>query len=195
MLAVAGIGTILAAVLAGFSLSAAVWKIGIAIGSAVLIYLATVHLAPVQRRRKWPREGAVALVFSLGTVSPLALRGEVPMPVLITSGSLLFLLVWINCCIVETLDFRRADWNGLAAPHQTAFWVSRHLRQLAFSVVILSICLAGTGEVPAPLAAAVALSMLAMAYVGHQTNPFSLDIRTLLVDVALCSPLLVPMAL
>ncbi len=195
MLAVAGGGTILAAVLAPFALPPPVLRMGIPIALAVVLYLAVVHLSPVQQRRKWPREGAVALLFSIGTVSPLALIGEVPKPVLGASGSLILLLVWTNCCIVETLDFTRAERNRQAAPHRTAFWVDGHLKQVAFSLVVLSICLAGKGEVPAPFAAAVAVSALAMAYAGYQTNPFSLDVRTLLVDAALCSPLLIPITL
>lgn len=195
MSAAAGAGTVAAGVLAVLTLPQGVFRLGVAIVISVSIYLGAVHLTPVHQRRRWPREVLVALLFTIGTILPLAFMSGAQRSVIIMSGGLFFLLAWANCCTMETLDWHRANRNFIAAPHVTALWVSRHLTEFAGLIIAFSACMAIFGRVPLSLAAAIVLSSLAMAFAVSQRNAFGTDVRSLLVDAALLSPLLLPFAL
>jgi hypothetical protein len=182
--------SISALAIALFALERGTLAVGLAIGAFVLVYFLSVHSGPFRWRGLWPREAAVGLGFGLGTFIPLVPSGRIPSEALIFATTVFSLLCWLNCCAVETWEWRRYGYPPEKRPHISTQWIAQHLPTLAICVgtgaLLVGRCLGSGSEIGlAGFSSGAALSLLAW---NQALLPDS--ILGISADLALCVPLL-----
>jgi hypothetical protein len=161
---------------------------GVALSAAVLLYFALVHLAPGRRRTRWPRELVVALLFTLGTILAIWTRSQ-RSGLLAFPALLLALLVWVNCCAIETWEWQRSGRLPASAPHASTQWASRHLRSLSLVIMALAL-LASLFQSPPAFSAATLLSGFAFYLLALWQPRLHMNLLPVAADLALYTPLL-----
>jgi hypothetical protein len=147
---------------------------GLALGAAVALYFALLHLGIFQKTK----EAAVAVLFALGAT--LSAWQNVHSAVDIEAIVLFSCLCWINCSAIENWESARQTRLPIAA--SAGFVAIAALMLLLFSSRPI-------------LGGAVAASALCFVLLDCARRRFSRDALRVLADVALLSPLaLLPIA-
>jgi hypothetical protein len=147
---------------------------GLALGAAVALYFALLHLGIFQKTK----EGAVAVLFALGAT--LSAWPNVHTPADIAAIVLFSCLCWINCVAIE-------HWESSGEPK----WP---IAAAAGGVTVAAVLLVLFSSRPI-LGGAVAASALCFVLLDCARRHFSSDALRVLADVALLSPLfLLPVA-
>jgi hypothetical protein len=165
----------IAAWLAWTRLPSLLFERGIALLAATGVYFAFVHFA---RRRWWPKEFAVGILFAMGT--SLAAWGHVRSPVDVATIVLFCALCWINCAAIEVWE-QRADWQL----GRVSEWPVR-LAAIAVGLVAL-IFLYNQRPILAGAETASAFAFVALDRARHR---LSADALRVLADIALLTPVL-----
>ena len=177
---------LVAAIGVGLVLSAGVirfyWGVPLAVG--VGCYFALVHLLPARWRSLWPREAAVATIFTLGTFGAVWVAGGERWQPLVAPGLVFMLLCLTNCCVIET-------WEGEQSPNKAARWMADHLLSVALVTAVGAAVLEWTGLLPGAFAVAAILSGVALAFLAIYRHAVPIRFLSPLADLALCSPLFV----
>jgi hypothetical protein len=178
---------ILAAWLVAFSTAGwLAWKLlpetlflrGLAVLAAVAIYFALVHLSP---RRRWPKEFAVAILFTAGV--SLAAWQQIRSAADIATVAVFCCLCWINCAAIEQWE-RQPRITPKTAIRLPAW----PLRAAAIAVGLTALLL--LREQRPILGGAETLSAFAFAALDGAKDRLSADALRVLADVALLTPLL-----
>ena len=144
---------------------------GLALGGAVLLYFALLHLGVFQKTK----EAAVAVLFAVGAT--LSAWPKIRSAVDVEAIILFSCLCWINCVAIEHWE-GESKWPVAAAA--------------GFVAVAAAMLLFSTRPI---LGGAVAASALAFVLLDCARRHFSRDALRVLADVALLSPLfLLPIA-
>ena len=159
------------AVIAVSFLRAETVRMGWRVLLAVACYFALIHALPAKWRQAWPRELAVAVIFTLGVFGAVALTSWAP-------GLMLTALCFVNCCVIES-------WEGEA--NATARWVARYLVLMGMVVLVGSFAL----PLPVPFALATGVSGLGLIGLAYSRARIQLPFVSPAADLVLCSPLLV----
>jgi len=147
---------------------------GLALGAAVALYFALLHLGIFQKTK----EGAVAVLFALGAT--LSAWPNVHTPADIAAIVLFSCLCWINCVAIE-------HWESSGEPK----WP---IAAAAGGVTVAAVLLVLFSSRPI-LGGAVDASALCFVLLDCARRHFSSDALRVLADVALLSPLfLLPVA-
>lgn len=181
----------LAAWLAWTRLDAATFLDGLWMLAAVGVYFGVVHWLPAHRRRWFPKELAVAVLFAAGCLLP-ALPGRPLAPAVIVLWTIFVVACWINSSAIELTEWERLrEWRSIP-PHPWSAALARH--QAAVSV---GLALVACGLVPllAPGAAqqalpVVALSALGLGALGARKDRLRMDAVGVGADLALLAPAL-----
>ncbi len=180
----------LAGVAAAFSfmsvwfLPAMVVRNGLAVLLVVLFYLLVVHGMGGNVRRWLPKEAAVGLIFSVGSV--LAPATWSSNPARLVFPALLFgILCWANSAAIEV-------WEGGRVDVVSAF-VVRNLNTLAAAVVLLCL-LRGYWFSSEQAWAALLLSAAGYGAVEYLRPEMSANLLRVAIDVPLLAPALVFLA-
>jgi hypothetical protein len=177
--------------IAAASLNVMQFRDGIAMSVAVAGYLLATHLTPIEWRARWPREYAVAALFTLGTFFWIwaelgSGRGRLLIPALIFS-----VVCWMNCAGIEYWEWRKTGLRTRQRPSASARWLARHMRASIIGVTLCVLALARLRYVPAEFAAAVVLSEAALFWVASRSAQPSANFVRIAFDVALYTPLVV----
>ena len=159
-----------AAWLACTRLPRTIFRDGFALLAGIGIYFAIVHwIAP---KRAWPKEFAVALLFTLG--ASLATWGHIRSGTDIAIIALFGALCWINCAAIEQWEAR-----SLAA------WPVREA-----SIAVGLVALVFLYDRRPIVSGAETASAFAFVMLDHAKRRLSADALRVLADVALLTPLL-----
>jgi hypothetical protein len=139
---------------------------GLALGSAVMLYFALLHLGILQKTK----EAAVAVLFALGAT--LSAWSNVRTAADVEAIALFSCLCWINCVAIE-------HWESQARPS----WPIA--RAAAFVAVAAALLLFSSRPV---IGGAVTASALCFVLLDGARRHFSRDALRVLADVALLSP-------
>jgi hypothetical protein len=177
--------------LAAASLNSTQFREGLAISLLVAAYLLAIHLSPTTWRARWPREFAVATLFTVGTFfwiwAELASgRKRLLVPALIFAA-----VCWMNCAGIEYWEWRKTGLRTRQQPSASARWLARHMKGATIGLTICVLALAVFRCVPAEFAVAVALSEAALFWVASRSPETSANFVRIATDVALYTPLLV----
>jgi hypothetical protein len=142
---------------------------GLLLLAVVAVYFFAVHLAPAGRRKAWPKEAAVAVLFALG--ASVSAWGHVRSAVDIATIVLFSCLCWINCIAIEHWEHQV---NGLP------------VGAVALGVAIAALLL--LHEHRPVLSGAETASALAFVLLDRGRGRLSRDAVRVLADVALLSP-------
>ena len=161
-------------------------RVGWQISVGVACYFALIHFTPPHWRGNWPREMAVAVIFTLGTFAAVWFDlGQNTAP-LLWPAALFAALVCTNCSLIET-------WEWEETPNPVARLVAHHLIHIGVIIALASAALALADLIPSPFAAASSISGLGFALLAFARSRQKLPIRFIspVADLILCSPLLV----
>ncbi len=163
------------------------WDLSLAVAG----YFALIHLAPKNWRRDWPREFAVAAIFTIGTFGAVALALAPRLMPILPPAVLFAFLCWTNCSLIETWEWQAAGSPEDGSPNRGTRWVADHLFVLGILIACASALLAFCSLQPPAFAFAVSLSGAALAFLSHYRRALPLRFVSPAADLALCSPLLV----
>ena len=139
---------------------------GLALGGAVMLYFALLHLGILQKTK----EAAVAVLFALGAT--LSAWSNVRTAADVEAIALFSCLCWINCVAIE-------HWESAARPS----WPIANAA--AFVAVAAALLMFSSRPV---IGGAVAASALCFVLLDGTRRHFSRDALRVLADVALLSP-------
>jgi hypothetical protein len=150
------------------------------------VYFIAVHAAPQCWRVRWPRELAVALIFTAGTFLALWI-GAVDAFLRLAGSAVLFaLLCWLNCSAIESWE-----WHS-------ATLLPRSTRYLGKYVSAICACIAGIAALlelarlaPGAVCIAAVMSGFAFGILARWRARLSPEFLRVAADLALCTPLLV----
>jgi hypothetical protein len=171
-------------------LGRATFHAGLLLTMFVVGYFGLVHLLPSEWRSGWPREAAVALLFTTGTflgvwVATGEKRGLMAGPALLFA-----LLCWANVSAIETWEWQIRLSSKGDAPSGSARWIAAHLKIAAYGIAVLAILLASGSAVPLNFAIAACGSGIAMAVLAEWQDRLPVSVARVAADAALCTPLL-----
>lgn len=149
---------------------------GVLLGTAVIVYLAVVHLLPKRLRGIWPKEGAVAVVFGLGI--SLVIWSGVRTAADVLTIFLFACLCWINCIAIE-------HWEGEGRTN--AHGIQRHIGATAICIALAAILLLHRQR--PILGIAETASAIAFVLLDRFRQRLSPDALRVLADAALLSPI------
>ncbi len=179
------------AFLALLFLTPATFREGSIAAVCVAAYLVAIHLMPPASRSRWPREFAVATLFTLGTII-FVWSGSGPKHFRIVAPALVFdALCWINCAGTQYWEWQKSKSSAELRPSVSAIWLGRNVKTgtvfLGGSVLVLTFLTA----LPPPLSAAALVSNLALFVVAARVDDFPATVLRAVSDIALCSPALI----
>jgi hypothetical protein len=185
------VAAILALVLARENLSPKQFRYGLTMSVVVGGYLLATHLSPVGWRRRWPREFAVAALFTIGAFFWIwadlrSGRYRLLAPALVFSA-----VCWMNCAGIEYWEWRKAALRTRQPPSASARWLALHMRPTIVALTLCVLALMRLHFIPSEFAAAVALSELALFWVANRSETASANFVRIALDVALYTPLAV----
>ena len=152
-------------------------------------YLAFVHLAPVQWRARWPREMAVACVFTCGVFLALWISNGRSFRHLWAPAVLFLLLCWMNCCFIETREWQEDIRRMSEKPSSSAQWATRYLPLLALGIASLAVLMEHTILIPLHFSIAAFFSGVVLATLAACRPHLPMNSLCVLADFALCTPL------
>lgn len=168
---------------------------GEALAIAVGGYFGMVHLTPAHWRKRWPREAAVATLFTLGTFMHVWMMNGRNLRTLSAPAMLFALLCWANCCVIETWEWQRSTSGEVGAPSASTRWAARHLTAIALGTGALAALMGYTAAAPPGFSIAALASALALALLGIYRSQLRVGVRRAVADAALCTPLVALTAL
>ena len=191
-------GTFLAiAVVVAFLLAACVsrllWVATVRGGCQLLLgvagYFTLIHVMPSHWRRDWPREIAVAVLFTVGTFGAVFLaNGQQAKPLL--APSLLFMLLcWANCSLIETWEWQATGSPAAEAPNRLARWAAEHVISVSALLAVMSGLLRLASFLPAEFALALCLSGALLSLLSICRRAVPVRLVSPAADLALCAPL------
>ncbi len=184
---------------AGFSLTAlashyfwaatvrAGWQLSLAVGC----YFALIHVAPASWRSGWPREVAVATVFTLGTFLAVWVANGRNVASLLIPGALFLSLCWTNCSLIETWEWEATGSIERETPNPAARFGARHLRSMGALIALVSALLWMVSLLPKDFAEATFLSGGALALLARYRSAIPIRFVSPAADLALCAPVIV----
>ncbi len=188
-LAIAG-GFILTVLVRHF-LPAATVRAGWQLSAVVACYFALIHLAPANWRRGWPRELAVATLFTVGTLGIVWMANGQGIAPLLPPALLFMLLCWTNCSLIETWEWEASGAHDAEAPNRVTRWVAEHLTVVGVVIATASGVLGLGSLLSAGFAVAASLSGLALALLGISRSAIPARFASPAADLALCTPIVV----
>lgn len=171
------------ALLIAFDLRPAVLRSGFLAFGGVFAYLAVLHIRA--RTARLPKELLVALLFTAGTFLVAATNAVGRWPQLILPACAFFFLCFANLVAIEMWESRELRGLNSVPPHWTSTAFGR-----AYSVcvgVLMAACLC---RAPSPWYRAIFLSAAFTLFIVTGGKRWPLDLRRVLVDTALMTPLL-----
>jgi len=168
-------------------LRAATLRGGLELSIAVLGYFSLIHLTPASWRKLWPREVAVAVLFTLGTFGAVWLGNGRQLVPLIAPAVIFTLLCWANCSLIEMAEWQASETKD--APNRVAQWAAGHLRIVAAGIALLASAFGVAFLVPGPFAIAGLLSGAALYVLAVNRKAISIDFISTAADLALCTPI------
>jgi hypothetical protein len=158
--------------LAAIRLSPALFRDGLALLAAVVLYFGVVHLVPENIRGAWPKEAVVGLLFALG--ASLEAWTKIRTAADVITVLLFSCLCWINCAAIE-------KWESC--------------RGIEWPVGAAAVCVGAAAflllyEHRPVLGGAEMASALAFLLLDRGRRRFSADALRVLADAALLSPVL-----
>lgn len=157
------------------------------LAALVFLYFIAVHIGGPDTPRRWPRELAVSVLFSLGTFLPWLSSARA------TAGAFLCavlfaLLCWVNTSVIEFDEWRQN--RSVRRPGLFARRISARQRSVVFLIASFS-CLAYFGGwLPPLLFAAILPTCLLLWVLAVRRGEVSSRVFRVAMDTALCSPLL-----
>ncbi len=170
---------------------AATLRVGLELSVAVAAYFSLLHLTPSRWRTLWPREVAVAVLFTSGTFGAVWLGNGGNITTLVAPAVIFTLLCWANCSIIETAEWQASGKPESAAPNPVARWAAEHLSEVGIGIALIAGVFGVTLLQPGPLAIAGLLSGAALLILGVYREAISTRFVSAAADLALCSPLVV----
>ena len=172
-------------------LSPRVIRGGIALSVCVLIYLASIHLAPAHWRTRWPRELAVAAFFTAGSFLAIAVAPGVKISNVALPSLLFGLLAWANICAIEDYESRRNVAGVNVVVHRSTSLLSNHLTFDGLAIAMGAGILGSFAAIPREFAMTALLSGIALALSAYFRERMPADFVPAAADLALCTPVLV----
>lgn len=165
-------------------------RAGLVMIAVVAAYFAAVHF---WRWALLPKEIVVALLFAAGASLPLWADSESHNVRLMFFVVLFAALCWMNAALIEYSEWIRLRFERGKAPHASTIAAGKHLAVIGVVVALLTGGLAlVSGFVYAhaelPLLSAVALSALALAWLGWSWRRLGIDQVRVLADASLLTP-------
>ncbi len=159
-------------------------QIGIGLLLVVGVYFCAVHVAPQFTQRWWPKEMAVAVIFSLGTCIHVWTFGAEPAGAGALPLIIFVALCWINCSAI-------AFWEK-ADSHPSTVWIGRRMGLLSAAIAAILFVLVFRNSFPEDrlLLAAEGFSALAFMLLDRFSPALSADELRVAADAVLCTPLL-----
>lgn len=164
---------------------------GMVLTIPLLCYLVLVHLPPMRWRARWPREMAVACVFTLGVFLAVWIGDGRTLRPLWMPAILFWLLCWVNCCVIETWEWYANIHHTEGKPSHSTRWVARHFIFIAGSIACLAVVVGYRNLAPFHFSIAVFLSGVALALLAACRPYLPINGLRVAADLALCTPLLV----
>jgi hypothetical protein len=163
---------------------------GLTLAIPLLAYFALIHLTPVRWRARWPRELAVACLFTSGTFLAIWTGNNRNVYSLWAPAILFFLLCWANCSAIETWEWQRNILSEDSAPSASTRWAARYLAVIGFATACLAVVMGYLALAPVGFAGAAVLSGIALALLAAWRPHLPMNVLRVSVDLALCTPLL-----
>ena len=175
--------------LAYYLLKRATFHAGLALAVPLFSYLAFVHLAPMRWRARWPREMAVACVFTSGVFLAAWIGNGRNFHRLWAPAILFSLLCWINCCAIETWEWQKSAHYVNERPSSSTQWAARRLLFIALGIAALAVLMGRMTLVPLRFSIAAFLSGIALATLAACRSRLPINGVRVAADLALCTPL------
>ncbi len=150
--------------------------------AAVLAYLVLFAWMGV---RAVPKEAAVAVLFAAGTFVAAWTRAANPWGLLGGPAAAFAALCFANLVAIENQEWSELREGGVGAPHPITRWAERYYN--VWLSVLVAICVVFVRQ---PWFAAVVVSAVGMLVVVALGRRFRLEVRHVLLDLMLLSPLL-----
>ena len=166
------------------------FKAGLVLTIPLAAYLLLVHYLPPEWRARWPRELAIACIFTLGTFLAAWSSNAKDISRLWGPAILFAVLCWVNCAAIETWEWQ-AGRNRCEEPSSSARWATQYLTTIALASACLATIMGFWKVASSEFAAAVLLSCLAMALMNQLRHRMQMNALRVAADVALCTPLLI----
>jgi hypothetical protein len=155
---------------------------GLQLAVGVAGYFSLIHLTPARWRIRWPREVAVALLFTLGTFGAVWLANGRNLAPLALPAAIFMVLCWTNCSLIETWEWEAGGSCELHAPNRAARWVARHVAVVGGAIA----CCAALQ--PSAFAMAGLMSAAALWLLALKRKAIPIRFMSPAADLALCSP-------
>lgn len=168
------------------------WRDGLILAGAVGGYFGLVHLLGSSRRKWFPKEIAVAILFGFGTFLPVGAKLQ-QLHFRFLLPFLLFLLVlWMNTLLIEYSEWVTLRGRDADRPHESTILLGRHLAAFGFAVGAMALCATAGRWFPLarPILLAEGLSALALGVLGSQWRRISSYAVRVTADAVLLTPLL-----
>jgi hypothetical protein len=175
--------------LAYYLLKRATFHAGLALAVPLLSYLAFVHLAPMRWRARWPREMAVACVFTSGVFLAVWIGNGNSYRQLWAPAILFSLLCWVNCCAIETWEWQKSACRRDEEPSGSTQWAARYLSFVALGIAVLAVLMMYMNLTPPRFSAAALFSGVALAALAERRSHLPMNGLRVVADLALCTPL------
>ena len=172
--------------LASLLLRPVVFRAGLSMALIVGVYFVMVHAAPQCWRLRWPRELAVAVIFTAGTFLALWIGAADAFLRLAGSAVLFALLCWVNCSAIESWE-----WHSAALLPRTTRYVGKYVGAACACIAGIAALLELASLAPGAVCIAVALSGVAFGMLARWRSRFTPELLRVAADLALCTPLLV----
>ncbi len=172
--------------LAATLLRPAVFHAGLSLALIVGVYFVIVHAVPQCWRVRWPRELAVAVIFTAGTFLALWI-GAAGASLRLTGSAVLFaLLCWVNCCAIESWE-----WHGAALLPRTTRFLGKYVSVICACIAGIAALLELARLAPGAVCIAAVLSGASFGMLARWRSRLSPEFLRVAADLALCTPLLV----
>lgn len=172
--------------LAATLLRPAVFHAGLSLALVVGVYFVVIHAAPQCWRVRWPRELAVAVIFTAGTFLALWIGSGGALLRLTGSAVLFALLCWVNCSAIESWE-----WHSAALLPRTTRYVGKYVSAICAGIAGIAALLELARLAPASVCIAAVLSGVAFVMLARWRSRLSPEFLRVAADLALCTPLLV----
>ncbi len=157
---------------------------------AVAGYFTLIHLMPASWRSVWPREIAVAVLFTLGTFGAVWLANGRNLWPMLAAAALFMLLCWMNCSLIETWEWQAGGSFEPDTPNPAARWLAARLGTCGVVIVVASVVLVSIKQLPTAFALASLISGSLLSLLSIHRNEIPPRLVSPAADLALCSPIL-----
>jgi hypothetical protein len=173
-----------------FALDKRTFEFGALLFLLVVAYFAVVHGRKANLSLLFPKEIAVALVFSVGTFFPVWIHGRNVNGAILAGLALFMLTCWLNLVLIEYTEWTSLRGQQSQTPHATTIAAGKHLLPIGLVIATAGLCLSVAG-LEYRVLLAISCSALALAALGFCWRKFSLNAVRVLADATLLTPALV----